>query len=327
MRNDEVRVYFGIRVTPHQLGLSDVLATLELTGEQPSGVTVLGLVPESLEMSLELSERIGAELDALVDAAVAPPSLPQTIRRLFALCEHAFDKMLPFDTSAWRVKRPSGAHRGLVDEAGDVAEALGISEPRLRMTYIAPTACMPIGGDPPTLVVGGKLHELTTPEERVFLFARALKVAANHLAPALRARPEELDAALLALLQGHDPSRPQGKEPQQLADLRKKLIRAVPRRWRDEVESLVLELRGNSAFSTRLVPFAVSNLGDRVALVLTGDVFSAVNALLKAAGHDVPAGHAGRLDAIRETPEAWALLRFAISDAHFEARAQAGVDP
>jgi hydrogenase maturation protease len=70
MRNDEVPVYFGMRVTPHQLGLSDVLATLELTGEQPSGVTVLGLVPESLEMSLELSERIGAELDALVDAAV-----------------------------------------------------------------------------------------------------------------------------------------------------------------------------------------------------------------------------------------------------------------
>ena len=71
MRNDEVPVYFGIRVTPHQLGLSDVLATLELTGEQPSGVTVLGLVPESLEMSLELSSRIEAELDALVDAAVA----------------------------------------------------------------------------------------------------------------------------------------------------------------------------------------------------------------------------------------------------------------
>jgi hydrogenase maturation protease len=70
LRNDEVPVYFGMRVTPHQLGLSDVLATLELTGEQPSGVTVLGLVPESLEMSLELSERIGAELDALVNAAV-----------------------------------------------------------------------------------------------------------------------------------------------------------------------------------------------------------------------------------------------------------------
>ena len=262
-----------------------------------------------------------------VDNTVAPATLPGTVRRLFGLCEHAFDKMLPFDASAWRLKRPSGAHRGLVEEAGEVAEALGISEPRVRMTYIAPSACMPISGDPPTLVVGGNLHERTTPEERIFLFARTLKVAANHLAPALRARPEELDAALLALLQGHDPSRSRGGESQQLIDLRKKLIKAVPRRWRDEVESLVLELGGNSAFSTRLVPFAVSSLGDRVALTLTGDVPSAVDALLKAAGHDVPRGHAGRLEAICETPEAWALIRFAISDAHFEARAQAGVDP
>lgn len=261
-----------------------------------------------------------------VDNLVAPNNLPQTVRRLFALCEDSFDKMLPFDATAWRLRRPSGPHRTLVEEAGAVAEALGTSEPKLRVTYVAPASCMPISGNPPMLVVGGNLHEMTTPEERVFLFARALKVASSHLAPALRARPEELDAALLALLQGHDPSRPSGAEPKQLQDLRKKLLKAVPRRWRDEVESLVLELRGNSSFSTRLVPFAVSALGDRAALTLTGDLPSAVDALLKIAGHKAPAGRAARLAAVRETPEAWALVRFAISDAHFEARAQAGVD-
>ena len=101
----------------------------------------------------------------------------------------------------------------------------------------------------------------------------------------------------------------------------------VLRRWRDEVESLVLELRGDAAFSTRAVPFAITELGNRVALTLTGDVPSAVNALLKISGHDVPANDTGRLSAIRETPEASALIRFAISDAHFEARTQAGVDP
>jgi len=196
----------------------------------------------------------------------------------------------------------------------------------LKVTYIAPVACIPISGDPLTLVVGGHLHEMTTPEERVFLFARALKVAANHLAPALRARPEDLDVALLALLQGHEGGRARGPDPRQTQELRKKLLKAVPRRWRDEVESLVLELRGNSSFSTRTTAFAVSQLGNRVALTLTGDVPSAVNALLKMAGHAVPKDDAGRADAIRETPEAWAVIQFAISDAHFEARAQAGVD-
>ena len=266
-------------------------------------------------------------LSNVVDGIVAPQGLPPTVRRLFALCEHSFDKVLPFDASAWHLRRPLGPHRGLIEEAGAVAEVLGISEPRLKVTYVAPVACMPISGDPPTIVIGGNLHEMTTPRERVFLFARALKVATNHLAPALRARPEDLDVALLALLQGHEASHTQRPESRQMHDLRKKLLKAVPRRWRDEVESLVLELRGSAGFSTRAVPFAIAELGDRVALTLTGDVPSAVNALLKIAGHDVPVRDAGRLGAIQETPEAWATIRFAISDAHFEARTQAGVDP
>ena len=69
MRDTDVPVYFGTKVTFHQLGLSDVLANLELSGEQPDHVTVLGLVPQSLEMSLELSEHINSRLSELVHAA------------------------------------------------------------------------------------------------------------------------------------------------------------------------------------------------------------------------------------------------------------------
>ena len=70
MTDDQVPVYFGLRVTPHQLGLADVLATLQLTGEQPGTVTVLGLVPESLDLTLDLSPGINARMDDLVDLAV-----------------------------------------------------------------------------------------------------------------------------------------------------------------------------------------------------------------------------------------------------------------
>jgi len=265
-------------------------------------------------------------LSVLIDAVVAPHDLPKTARRLFALCEHSFDKVLPFDASAWRLRKPTGEHRILVEEAGAVAEMLGISEPRLRITYVAPAACMPVSGDPPTIVVGGNLQQTTDPRERLFLFARALKVAANHLAPALRARSQDLDLALAALLQEHRESPGNAATQPKMLDLRKKLLKAVPRRSRDEVDSLALELKGNAGFSTRAVPFAIAELGNRAALTLTGDVPSAVTALLKIAGHDVPAGDEYRLSAIMETPEAWAMLRFAISDTHFEARAQAGVD-
>ena len=70
LAGDDVPVYFSMRISPHQLGLSDVLATLELSGEKPAEVVVLGLVPQSLEMSLELSELIRGKLGDLAGAAV-----------------------------------------------------------------------------------------------------------------------------------------------------------------------------------------------------------------------------------------------------------------
>jgi hydrogenase maturation protease len=71
LAGDDVPVYFSMRISPHQLGLSDVLATLELSGEKPAEVVVLGLVPQSLEMDLELSELIAEKLGALVESATA----------------------------------------------------------------------------------------------------------------------------------------------------------------------------------------------------------------------------------------------------------------
>ena len=70
MNDKDVPVYFGLRITPHQLGLSDVLATMKLTDEQPDHVTVLGLVPKSLEMSLDLSDCISEKMHQLVTAVV-----------------------------------------------------------------------------------------------------------------------------------------------------------------------------------------------------------------------------------------------------------------
>jgi Ni,Fe-hydrogenase maturation factor len=52
------------------MGLLDDISGREC-GDSPSTVTVLGLVPESLEMSLELSPLIQSRLDELVDAAAA----------------------------------------------------------------------------------------------------------------------------------------------------------------------------------------------------------------------------------------------------------------
>lgn len=51
----EIDQLFRTRLSPHQLGLSEVLASLQLTGESPGEVVIIGVVPESLGLGLELS--------------------------------------------------------------------------------------------------------------------------------------------------------------------------------------------------------------------------------------------------------------------------------
>jgi hydrogenase maturation protease len=63
---DDVPVFFKTKLSPHQIGLSDVLAALVLTGEQPGGTTLIGVEPESLETSLALTPTIAAQMPKLI---------------------------------------------------------------------------------------------------------------------------------------------------------------------------------------------------------------------------------------------------------------------
>lgn len=67
---EQVPVFFRTKLSPHQIGLSDVLATLVLTGEQPGGVTVIGVEPVSLETSMALSPQVEAVLPEVVSLVV-----------------------------------------------------------------------------------------------------------------------------------------------------------------------------------------------------------------------------------------------------------------
>ncbi|GAB6039875.1 HyaD/HybD family hydrogenase maturation endopeptidase [Endothiovibrio diazotrophicus] len=53
--DEQVPAFFQTKLSNHQLGLSDLLALLTLTGDAPGHVTIIGLVPHSLENRLGLS--------------------------------------------------------------------------------------------------------------------------------------------------------------------------------------------------------------------------------------------------------------------------------
>jgi len=62
----EVPVFFRTKLSPHQVGLSDVLATLVLMGEQPGSTTVIGVEPQSLALGMELTPAVARQLPEVV---------------------------------------------------------------------------------------------------------------------------------------------------------------------------------------------------------------------------------------------------------------------
>ena len=69
--SDEVPAFFRSKISPHQLGLSDLLAALELMEQSPKALTLIGVVPVRMGTGLGLSRPIAAKLDELVEMTVA----------------------------------------------------------------------------------------------------------------------------------------------------------------------------------------------------------------------------------------------------------------
>lgn len=70
LADEQVPAFFQTKISNHQLGLSDLLGILQLQGQSPETVTIIGMVPFKLENSLGLSpeteERVLKMLDMLV---------------------------------------------------------------------------------------------------------------------------------------------------------------------------------------------------------------------------------------------------------------------
>lgn len=70
LRGDEVPVFFRRNLSPHGIGLSDVLASLEFLGAEPKETVILGVQPTSLDLSTELTPTIAARVPELVAQVV-----------------------------------------------------------------------------------------------------------------------------------------------------------------------------------------------------------------------------------------------------------------
>jgi hydrogenase maturation protease len=57
-------------MSPHQIGLADLLATLSLMDHAPKSVTLIGIEPQSMELGTELTPKIDAAADQALEKVV-----------------------------------------------------------------------------------------------------------------------------------------------------------------------------------------------------------------------------------------------------------------
>ena len=67
LAGQNVPALFNNRISPHQLGISDVLAILRLIDQEPRHIALIGIVPISLDPGLELSGAIADKIDEMVE--------------------------------------------------------------------------------------------------------------------------------------------------------------------------------------------------------------------------------------------------------------------
>jgi len=60
-----------VKMSPHQIGIQEVLALSEIRGRCPEKITLFGVIPESYEAGVELSPLLAGKLPELAELLVA----------------------------------------------------------------------------------------------------------------------------------------------------------------------------------------------------------------------------------------------------------------
>ena len=71
LRDKEIPAMFSRKVSPHQLGLCDVLMALQLTDEFPRKLTLVGVVPESLAPNIGLTPTVTQAIEPALEQILA----------------------------------------------------------------------------------------------------------------------------------------------------------------------------------------------------------------------------------------------------------------
>jgi hydrogenase maturation protease len=66
LEGDEVPAFLSIKISPHQLGVPDMLAAAKLKDVFPQRIVLWGVQPELMEIGLDLSPKVESQVETII---------------------------------------------------------------------------------------------------------------------------------------------------------------------------------------------------------------------------------------------------------------------
>jgi tetratricopeptide (TPR) repeat protein len=276
------------------------------------------------------AELMGAEargVDPRLDDVLAPELVGPALRALFHRAGDTLDAVSPIDLRALRAT-PLVPGTPLGTTVGAVATVVGLGALQILVSPQLGRVAIPLGSNPPALLVGEGLMNVPNERARAFVVVRALKMILSRSSSLLRGQPADVAVLVSALFTAFNPSFvPQGVDPKRVSEMSRRLVQALPRNLDPTVGVIALEAAGTLASQSPMLGAAAQAWANRVALLAIGDPNGALDAIAWSKGEEAaPRGPEERAAWIARTAEARELMTFSVTDAYSEARSRLGLD-
>lgn len=275
-------------------------------------------------------ELMGGEaraVDPRLDDVLAPEIVGPALRALLVRAGDTLDAVSPIDLRALRAT-PLVPGTPLGTTVGAVATVVGLGALQILVSPQLGRVAIPLGSNPPALLVGEGLMHVANERARAFVVVRALKMILTRSSSLLRGQPADVAVLVSALFTAFNPSFvPQGVDPKRVSDMSKRLVPALPRNLDPTVGVIALEAAGTLGNQSAMLGAAAQAWANRVALLAIGDPSGALDGIAWSKGEEAaPKGPEERAAWIARNAEARELMTFSVTDPYSEARARLGLD-
>ena len=275
-------------------------------------------------------EVMGAEAraaDPRLDDVLAPEMVGPALRALMQHAGDTLDAVSPVDLRALRAI-PLVPGTPLGTTIGAVATVVGLGALQILVSPQLGRVALPLGSNPPALLVGEGLMNVTSERARAFVVVRAMKMILARGSSLLRGEPGDVAVLVSALFTAFNPSfSPQGVDAKRVSEMSRRIVPALPRNLDPTVGVIALEAAGALGTQSALLGGAIQAWANRVSLLAVGDPNAALDAIAWSRGEEAaPRGPEERAAWIARTTEARELMTFSVTDPYSEARSRLGLD-